>query len=138
VDALIAATYDELIEVPEIGERIAQSLIGYFEEPKNIDLINRLKEAGLKFEIDESANELAGDSLNGLSFVISGVFEKYGRDELKELIKSHGGKIVSSISAKLDYLVAGDKMGPAKLDKANKLNINIISETDLDNMINLR
>ena len=138
VDALIAATYDELIEVPEIGERIAKSLISYFEEPKNIDLINRLKEAGLKFEIDESANELAGDSLNGLSFVISGVFEKYGRDELKELIKSHGGKIVSSISAKLDYLVAGDKMGPAKLDKANKLNINIISETDLDNMINLR
>lgn len=137
VDALIAATYDELIEVPEIGERIAQSLISYFEEPKNVELINRLKEAGLKFEIDESANELAGDSLNGLSFVISGVFEKYGRDELKELIKSHGGKIVSSISAKLDYLVAGDKMGPAKLDKANKLNINIISETDLDKMINL-
>ncbi|MFT7034469.1 MAG: DNA ligase (NAD+) [Cyclobacteriaceae bacterium] len=137
VDALIEATYDELIEVPEIGERIANSLISYFEEVKNIDMINRLKEAGLKFEIDESANELAGDSLNGLSFVISGVFEKYGRDELKELIKSHGGKIVSSISAKLDYLVAGDKMGPAKLNKANKLNINIISETDLDNMINL-
>lgn len=138
IDAIIAATYDELIEVPEIGERIAKSLISYFEEPKNIDLINRLKEAGLKFEIDESANKPAGDSLEGMSFVISGVFEKYGRDELKELIKSHGGKIVSSISAKLDYLVAGDKMGPAKLDKANKLNINIISETDLDNMINLR
>lgn len=138
VDALMAATFEELIEVPEIGERIAKSLVKYLQEPKNVDLINRLKEAGLKFEIDESANEPAGDSLEGMSFVISGVFEKYGRDELKELIKSHGGKIVSSISAKLDYLVAGDKMGPAKLDKANKLNINIISEADLDKMINLR
>jgi DNA ligase (NAD+) len=137
MDTLMAATYDELIEVPEIGERIAKSLISHFEEPKNIDLINRLKAAGLKFEVDENANELAGDSLQGLSFVISGVFEKYGRDELQELIKSHGGKIVSSISAKLDYLMAGDKMGPAKLDKANKLNIRIISEADFDKMINL-
>lgn len=138
IDALMAASYDELIEVPEIGERIANSLLRYFEETKNTELIERLKAAGLHFEIDESGMQLAGDSLKDLSFVISGVFEKYGRDELKELIKSHGGKVVSAISGKLDYLVAGDKMGPAKLEKANKLNIKIISESDFDKMINLQ
>lgn len=138
IDALMAANYDELIEVPEIGERIANSLLRFFEEEKNTELIDRLKAAGLHFEIDESDVQMAGDSLKDLSFVISGVFEKYGRDELKELIKSYGGKVVSSISGKLDYLVAGDKMGPAKLEKANKLNVKIISESDFDKMINLQ
>ena len=138
IDALMAATYEELIEVPEIGERIAKSLIEYFEIPGNVELINRLKVAGLQFEADDKEEQMAGDSLQALTFVISGVFEKYDRDELKDLIKSHGGKIVSSISAKLDYLVAGDKMGPAKLEKANKLNIKIISEDDFDKMINLQ
>ncbi|MEQ6121024.1 NAD-dependent DNA ligase LigA [Reichenbachiella sp. MALMAid0571] len=137
IDALMSASLEELMEVPEIGERIAQSLVSYFNNPKNRVLIEKLKDAGLNFEINEDDYQLAGDSLKDMSFVISGVFEKYGRDELKELIKSHGGKVVSSISAKLDYLVAGEKMGPAKLEKAAKLNIKIISEAEFDKMINL-
>jgi len=137
IDALMSATYEELLEVPEIGDRIAKSLTNYFNNEHNRALIQKLKDAGLKFEISEVNYELAGESLSDLSFVISGVFEKYGRDELKELIKSHGGKVVSSISAKLDYLIAGDKMGPAKLEKATKLNIKIISEAEFDKMINL-
>lgn len=136
MDALMAADFDALIAVPEIGDRIAESLIQYFDKEENQALINKMKAAGLNFEVDESQFEISSDILGGKTFVISGVFEKYGRDELKGIIKDHGGKVVSSISGKLDYLVAGDKMGPAKLEKAEKLNINIISESDFDQMIN--
>lgn len=136
MDALMAADFDALIAVPEIGDRIAESLIQYFDKEENQTLINKMKAAGLNFEVDESQFETSSDILGGKTFVISGVFEKYGRDELKGIIKDHGGKVVSSISGKLDYLVAGDKMGPAKLEKAEKLNINIISESDFDQMIN--
>lgn len=136
VDALMSANFDQLIAVPEIGERIAQSLIDYFSKEENIELISNLKDAGLNFQIDESQLELASDALAGKSFVISGVFENYGRDELKTLIKNNGGKVVSSISAKLDYLVAGDKMGPAKLEKAQKLGVTMISEAEFDQLLN--
>lgn len=134
--ALMAADFEALIAVPEIGDRIAESLIQYFAKEENQALVEKLKSAGLNFEVDESLFQTSSDVLGGKTFVISGVFEKYGRDELKGIIKDHGGKVVSSISGKLDYLVAGDKMGPAKLEKAEKFNINIISESDFDQMIN--
>ena len=134
IDKLANASYDELIEAPEIGEKIALSLEEYFKKSDHVELISRLKQAGLKMESTEK-NELASDILSGNSFVISGVFEKYGRDELKGIIKDNGGKIVSSVSGSLDYLVAGNNMGPAKLEKANKFGVKIISESDLESML---
>jgi DNA ligase (NAD+) len=121
--------------VPEIGDRIAQSVVDYFAHDENQEMLQRLKAAGLQFALDEAKLELMTDKLAGLSFVISGVFEKYGRDELKDLIKNNGGKVVSSISKKLDYLVAGENMGPAKLEKATKLEVKIISEAEFDKML---
>ncbi|MBU2913483.1 NAD-dependent DNA ligase LigA [Reichenbachiella agariperforans] len=135
IDALMGATFEQLIEVPEIGERIARSLISYFEKEENQSLISRLKTAGLQMEVDAKQFETSSDQLGGKGFVISGVFERHSRDELKDMIKDNGGKVVSSISAKLDYLLAGDKMGPAKLEKANKLGIKIISESDFEEML---
>ncbi|MEO9802289.1 MAG: NAD-dependent DNA ligase LigA [Reichenbachiella sp.] len=135
MDSLMTADFESLIAVPEIGDRIAESLILYFSKAENQELVGKLKSAGLNFEVDESKYQTSSDALAGKTFVISGVFEKYGRDELKNIIKDHGGKVVSSISAKLDYLVAGDKMGPAKLEKAEKLNLNIISESQFEEMI---
>lgn len=134
-DQMARATYDELIDVPEIGTRIAESIIEFLSKEKNIEQIDRLKRFGLKFEIEASNNQPESDILRGKSFVVSGVFEEYGRDDLKDFIKSHGGKVVSSISGKLDYLLAGDKMGPSKRDKADKLNVPIISEGDFNKMI---
>ncbi|UXP31909.1 NAD-dependent DNA ligase LigA [Reichenbachiella agarivorans] len=135
MDQLMQATYDELIEVPEIGERIAQSLLAYFAKEENKEIVARLKLAGLQMQIDESQFQRTSDALNAATFVISGVFENHSREELQAMIKDHGGKVVSSISAKLDYLLAGDKMGPAKLEKATKLGIKIISEHDFEVML---
>lgn len=135
IHQLAKASYEELIEVPEIGERIAESLRLYFELPKNIELIERLIQYGLMMKVDEIKENKGNNELEGKTFVISGVFEKVSRDDLKELIKNHGGKVLSSISSKLDYLVAGDKMGPSKMAKAQKLNIQTISEDDFLNMI---
>jgi len=134
IEKLSIASLDELITVPEIGHRIAESVVDFFAEETNQAIIQKLKAAGLRFKIDEN-NEVAGDILLGKSFVVSGVFSSFSRDELKNTIKSNGGKVVSSISAKLDYLVAGDKMGPAKLKKATDLNVQIISEEEFRNMI---
>ncbi len=136
IDALMAADFETLVDVPEIGDRIAQSLTSYFTDPQGLELVTRLKTAGLNFTLDESKLEMMTDKLKGLTFVISGVFEKYGRDELKQLIKDNGGKVVSSISGKLNYLVAGDNMGPAKLEKATKLEVKIISETEFEELLN--
>ena len=135
MDALMAADFDTLIEVPEIGDRIAESLISFFNDQRNLKLISGLKEAGLNFKLDESKLELMTDKLKGLTFVISGVFEAYGRDELKQIIKDNGGKVVSSISGKLNYLVAGENMGPAKLEKATKLEVKIISEAEFEDLL---
>ncbi|MEQ8925118.1 MAG: NAD-dependent DNA ligase LigA [Fulvivirga sp.] len=136
IDSLSKASYEQLIDVPEIGERIANSLLSYFANDKYIREIQRLKEAGIQFEIIEKDDTSISNVLDGKSFVVSGVFENFGRDELKETIKNHGGKVISGISGKLDYLLAGDKMGPAKREKAEKLNITIISEEDFTKMIN--
>jgi DNA ligase (NAD+) len=131
VDKLMDATYDDLIAAEEVGERIAQSLIEYFSNEKHQQEIEKLKTLGLQFVAEEKEVKLASEKLAGQSFIISGVFEKFSRDELKDLIEQNGGKILSSISAKLNYLVAGDNMGPAKLEKAQKLNIPIISDDEL-------
>lgn len=136
IDQLAKASIEELTAIDEIGERIAESIHDYFAKPENIAQIELLKQVGLQFETQESTIISQSDKLNGKTFVISGVFEKYSRDELKKLIEENGGKILSSISAKLDYLVAGDNMGPSKLEKATKLNIKLISEDELEKMIN--
>ncbi|MDI5888239.1 NAD-dependent DNA ligase LigA [Flavobacterium yafengii] len=136
IDALRQSTLMDLILVDEIGERIAQSVIDFFENQENRIIIERLKSFGVQFEIIEHINPNATDKLSGKTFVVSGVFEKFSRDDLKKAIEDNGGKVGSSISAKTDYVVAGDNMGPAKLDKATKLNIPIISEDDFMNLIN--
>jgi DNA ligase (NAD+) len=136
IDALGQATLVDLILVDEIGERIAQSVIDFFENEENTNIIERLKDYGIQFEVIEKINPHATVKLSGKIFVVSGVFEKFSRDDLKKAIEDNGGKVGSSISSKTDYVVAGDNMGPAKLDKANKLNIPILSEDDFINMLN--
>lgn len=135
IDNLSTATVDDLIAIDEVGQRIAESCVEYFGNPAHIKQIELLKLAGLAFEIEETIIEFASDKLIEKTFVISGVFENYSREQLKDLIEANGGKILSSISGKLDYLVAGDNMGPSKLEKATKLNIPIISDTELLEMI---
>jgi len=131
IDNLSTATVEDLIAIDEVGQRIAESCVEYFGNSEHIKQIELLKLAGLAFEIEETVIELASDKLIGKTFVISGVFENYSRDQLKDLIEANGGKILSGISGKLDYLVAGDNMGPSKLEKATKLNIPIISDAEL-------
>ncbi|AWG22381.1 DNA ligase (NAD(+)) LigA [Flavobacterium faecale] len=135
IDALAQATLMDLVLVDEIGERIAQSVIDFFEKSENRLIIERLKEKGVQFEVVEKVNLNATEILVGKVFVVSGVFTEFSRDDLKKAIEDNGGKVGSSISTKTDYVVAGDNMGPAKLDKASKLNIPIISETDFMAMI---
>lgn len=130
IEALSQATLMDLILVDEIGERIAQSVVEFFEKEENKIIIQRLKKYGVQFEIVEKVNLNATNKLEGKIFVVSGVFTQFSREELKTAIEDNGGKVGSSISSKTDYVVAGDNMGPAKLDKANKLNIPIISESD--------
>lgn len=136
LENLKQATFEQLIEVDEVGERIAQSIVSFFSDAKNIELVKRLEDAGLTLESETNNSSAANGILNGQSVVISGTFSRISRDELKELVILHGGKLVSSVSASTNLLVAGDKMGPAKLDKANKLGIKIISEDDFFDLIN--
>lgn len=135
IDALAAANLDALIHVDEIGLKIAQSIISYFADEKNRELVERLRNAGLKLEADEE--DLSGhtDILQGKSIVISGVFSRHSRDEYKELIEKHGGKNVGSISKKTSFILAGDNMGPSKLEKASSLGIAIIDENEFLSMI---
>ncbi len=135
IDSLMAASEEELINLDEIGERIAWSVVDFFKTDANVQNVQRLKEYGVQLEI--SAEKLANqtDILGGNTFVISGVFEKVSRNELKKLIEDNGGKVSSSISSKTNYLVAGDNMGPSKLAKAEKLGTKIISEDDFLKMI---
>lgn len=134
IDSIIEASLEELTEAEEIGVKIAEAIISFFSQKNNIDLINKLRKAGLKFVAEEE--EKLSDSLAGKTFVVSGVFIQFSRDELKKTIELHGGKNVGSISAKTDFLLAGDKMGPEKLKKAEKLGVKIISEDDFIKMIN--
>ncbi|MUP47005.1 NAD-dependent DNA ligase LigA [Gramella sp. BOM4] len=135
IEALMAASEEELINLDEIGERIAWSVKDFFSNEENRENVQRLKEYGVQMEI--SAEKLANqtDILSGNTFVISGVFEKVSRNELKKLIEDNGGKVASSISSKTNYLVAGDNMGPSKLAKAEKLGTTIISEDDFLKML---
>ncbi|CAH0335600.1 DNA ligase [Flavobacterium sp. CECT 9288] len=135
IEALQIATISDLVQVDEIGERIAQSVVSFFENENNIAIIDKLKNVGVQFEVVETVNPNATTIFSGKIFVVSGVFEKFSRDELKKAIEDNGGKVGSSISAKTDYVVAGDNMGPAKLDKATKLNVSIISEEDFLNLL---
>ncbi len=136
IDALIAAKYEDLILVDEIGERIAKSLIEFFENQENRAIIVKLKSENIQFEIIEKINPNATNKFSGKIFVVSGVFEKFSRDDLKKAIEDNGGKVGSSISSKTDYVVAGENMGPAKLEKANQLKIAIISENDFTDLLN--
>ena len=129
------ASYDELIAVPEIGDRIALSIISFFSKTDNIDLIDRLEQSKVQFSEEILELEKESTSLEGKSFVISGVFQNFDRDGLRDKIILNGGKVVSSISSKLDYLVAGDNMGPSKLEKANQLSIKIITEEEFLNLL---
>jgi DNA ligase (NAD+) len=137
IDSLAQATQEELVEVEEIGERIAGSVIEFFADERSRQIVEKLKQAGLQFELSEQEAKTDSQLLAGKSFVISGSFAKHSRDEIKQLIEKNGGKNSSSISSKTDYLVAGDKIGPSKLAKAEKLEISIISEDDLLNLIQL-
>lgn len=129
------ASVMDLLAVDEVGEIIAKSVVDYFANDENRTIIHRLKEYGLQFSLDEEVLKQHSDKLAGLSIVISGTFSNHSRDELKELIEKNGGKNVSSISSKTHYLLAGENMGPAKLEKAQKLNVKIISEQEFEEMI---
>lgn len=130
IEALEAATLDDLVGVDEIGPRIAQSVRAYFENEQNRNLIKRLEEAGVQMRISEDRLSGFTDKLDGATIVISGTFTHHSRDEYKQMIEQHGGKNTGSVSAKTTYLLAGENMGPAKLEKARKLGIKIISEED--------
>lgn len=132
--ALKYASFDELIEVDEIGIRIAESVINWFNKPEHNIIIDKLEDAGIQLELNEDSGTVS-NLLEGKSFVVSGVFEKHSRDEIKALIEQHGGKNTSSISAKTSYLIAGGNMGPAKKTKAEKLGVPIISEEDFIGML---
>ncbi|NCA20722.1 MAG: NAD-dependent DNA ligase LigA, partial [Crocinitomicaceae bacterium] len=134
IDNIKNALYDQLIEADEIGEKIAISIQQFFLEEENVQLIERLKAKGLRFEMEEKVS--LSSVLEGKTVVISGTFETFSRDELKELIERNGGKNGSSISSKTDYLVAGANMGPAKLKQATSLGITMLSEEEFIKMIN--
>jgi DNA ligase (NAD+) len=134
IDAIANASLMDLILVDEIGDKIAQSVIEFFENIENRLTIERLKAVGIQFELVEN-NTQVSDKFAGKTFVVSGVFEQFSRDDLKKAIEDNGGKVGSSISTKTDYVVAGENMGPAKLEKANQLKIAIISEEDFLGMI---
>lgn len=129
------ATFEELILVDEVGERIAQSIVDFFASDKNMELVNRLTKAGLTLEMEAVEQHTESNILNGQTVVISGTFSNISRDELKELVTKHGGKNTSSVSRTTNLLIAGDKMGPAKLQKATELGIRILSENDFFEMI---
>ncbi len=134
LDALINASKEQWVEVDEIGERIAESVVNFFADEANLNLIDQLKAEGLHLEIEATGVETT-ELLAGKKIVVSGVFERYERNELKELIEQNGGKNVGSVSSKTDYILAGEGMGPSKLAKAEKLGIPIIGEEEFLNMI---
>ncbi len=133
LEALTLASREELLETEEVGEKIADSIIEHFADEQNQEILERLKSAGLTMQIEEQS--LLSETLTGKNFVVSGKFTIFGRDELKALIEQHGGKVLSGVSANVDFLVAGDKMGPAKLQKAEKLGVTIIDEEQFKRLI---
>ena len=135
IDRLMEMSLEELTAIEDIGPRIAESIIEYFAVPLNREIIERLRSAGVRMSVDKIEGATRSDALAGKSIVISGVFARHSRDEYKELIELHGGKNVASISKKTDYVLAGDNMGPSKLEKATKLGIPIIDENRFLEMI---
>ena len=135
MEQLEQASFEDLTAVDEIGERIARSIIAYFADERNRTLVNRLKEYGLQMSVAEEKLANRSEKLKGLSIVISGTFARHSRDEYKAMIEQHGGKNSGSVSGKTDYMLAGDNMGPAKLEKAAKLGVKIINEDEFLNMI---
>lgn len=135
IENLAVADLQALTEVEEIGERIAQSVIDWFSVPENVRIIARLKAAGIRLTMDPEQDERISDKLNGLTFVVSGIFQNFSREELKKTIALHGGKNSGSISGKTSYLIAGDHMGPEKRKKAENLHVPVISETEFIAMI---
>jgi DNA ligase (NAD+) len=135
IDSLMKATFDELNEAEEIGEKIAGSILDFFKEPKNQEIIRRLKEKGLQFEIREEEKDLKSEKLRGMTFVVSGTFVNFSRDGIKKEIEAHGGKNVGSISSKTSFVVSGENMGPEKMKKAASLSVPVISESDFLKMI---
>ena len=130
IEALMAARVEDLVQVDEIGERIAQSVVGFFEDPVKRELVSRLRSYGLRFELEPEQLLTGSELLKGKTFVVSGVFSGLSREELKKRIEDNGGKVAASVSSKTSYLVAGDKMGPSKREKAEKLGVPIISEDE--------
>lgn len=135
IDKLSKASLEELLQAPEIGGKIAQSVFDFFRNPENKREIERLRKAGLRLETDAKEPEKESDVLGNKSFVISGTFERYEREELQDIILKNGGRILSGVSGKLDYLLAGDNMGPSKLEKAQKLGVKILSEAEFEKML---
>jgi DNA ligase (NAD+) len=135
MEALQNADYATLLTVDEIGTRIAESITQWFSEEKNLEMIQRLSDKGLQMEIEEKEGEKFENKLEGKIFVVSGVFQSFSRDGIKETIEKYGGKNSGSISSKTDYVLAGENMGPAKLEKAKDLGITILSEEDFIRMI---
>ncbi|MBO4849714.1 MAG: NAD-dependent DNA ligase LigA [Prevotella sp.] len=135
IDALMEASLDELLQIEGVGEVIAKSVVDYFHKPDNKRIVERLKGYGLTMALSEKQMSEKGDALAGKSIVISGVFQQHSREEYKEIIERHGGKNVGSISSKTSFILAGDNMGPSKLQKAQKLGIEIVSEEDFWEMI---
>ena len=138
IDHIMSASVEEMTEINEIGDKIALSVRTFFDDPRNVAIVDRLKQAGLQFAMAEQAASDKEQVLAGKSFVVSGVFTHYSRDGIKETIEAYGGKNVGSISGKTDYVLAGDKMGPEKRKKAESLGIPIITEADFDAMIGVR
>jgi DNA ligase (NAD+) len=133
IDNLIKARYEDLTTIHEIGNRIASSVQEYFNNEKNLEIVDKLKQAGVNLEIKEETE--ASNILNGSRIVISGTFEIYSRDQLKAMIEKYGGKNTSSVSSNTDYLLAGSNIGPKKLNKAKENKIPVISEKDFLEMI---
>ncbi|MBQ3738272.1 MAG: NAD-dependent DNA ligase LigA [Bacteroidales bacterium] len=138
IDHIMSASVEEMTEINEIGDKIALSVRTFFDDPRNVAIVDRLKQAGLQFAMAEQAASDKEQVLAGKSFVVSGVFAHYSRDSIKETIEAYGGKNVGSISGKTDYVLAGDKMGPEKRKKAESLGIPIITEAEFDAMIGVK
>lgn len=135
IDRLMEASFEQLVDVDEIGDRIAQSVVAYFSDAENRQIVERLRAQGLQMEVSEEVLANRSERLKGLTFVISGTFTQHSRDEYKAMIEQHGGKNTGSVSGKTSYILAGDNMGPAKLEKAAKLGVRIIREDEFLKMI---
>jgi DNA ligase (NAD+) len=136
IDSLMKAGYEELTEAEEVGEKIAQSILSWFGEEKNQEILRRLKAAGLQLELKSQESKRISENLMGKSFVVTGVFKNFSRDEIKTLIEEHGGKNIGSISSRTNYILAGENMGPEKRKKSESLGIPIISIDEFLKMIN--